>query len=1124
MGEVGKRVVQAEAYQKVSGKAVYTHDVVLPDMLHGSILRSPHCHARIISIDTSQALKLPGVVAVITGADFSGRRYQHLGGTYSDRHPLATDKVRFWGEEVAAVAATSLAIAEQACRLIDVEYDTLPASLTPDASRRPDAPDIHIAPAAAAGKNLAIGFSCDYGDIEAAFAAADDIIEDEFEHGIAVPCCMETNGTVASYNPETNTLDIWTATQAPYFIRKEIAHLLDFETERVRIRAVEVGGGFGGKSKMCEQEALAALLSLKAGRPVKITLNRKDEFISGKTDHAKKIRIKTAFSKDGTIQHRSVSLQIDNGAYTAYAPTYVGASRQRTTCLYRIRSAHYDCDLVYTNKVPGGQYRGMGAPHTIWAIESHMDQIAERLGRDPLEYRLSQANQSGDITPLKWRISTCGMSDCLTAVGRMSEWQTKRGERTAERGIGVAGMIHPSGGVIYLEGNYSNTRIELSADGDLIVHTQTADAGTWQNTTLAQVAADALGVRTEQVRVSHMDTTNAPDDLGSAASRVTFVTGNATIRAAMLLKEKIQAHLARHWNCEAERIVIGNGEARHPHDPDRHLSFRKIAELCGPLVADGYFTTPGERPDPVTGEGNYAATYVFGAQTAEVEVERATGRIRILKMCVAQDVGRALNPTAVEGQIYGGVLQGIGMALQEELVFEEGRPVNASFLDYRVPRIGEAPPIDISLIETSDPLGPYGAKAGAEPTINATIAAIANAVAHATGIRFRKLPLTPARVLAALEERDKRRLSNKPWKRPYNAEVAAVRAIYPNVVFPALRKIGTRFAHTPERHKSPTTIRPRSLSDLYEVLVNEPRRKRIIAGGTDMLVGLKQGIYDPDVLVDITGLSEFRGITIANEPATAGSMLVIGAATSLSEIARNPDVHEHFPSLVHCIEQIATPQIRNVATIAGDLCQEKRCWFFRSALPCYKLGGPTCPCFAVTGDSRHHSILGAKRCAAPCPSDLAPMLSALSGYARVTGKRGPWTVAINDLYLWSGLTKVARDEVISHIVIPIRAGLLQRFEKFAIRQGDFAEASVALTAEMHRGTVRHLRLYAGAISPQPLHGKAAEQLLVGQRPTPSIIRAASETLIAGSLPLRNNGHKTHLLVNLAEKALTSAFR
>lgn len=1115
--EVGRRRPQAGAELRVQGRAVYTHDVTLPGMLHAAVLRSPHAHARIVSIDTGRALALPGVQAIALAEDFNGRRYLHMGGKLADRNPLALGKVRFFGEEIAAVAADTLEIAREAVRLIEVVYEPLPACLTPDEALRPDAVPVHD-PADTLDRNVAIRFSHDYGDVQAAFAKAAHIFDDVYEHGAVAPVCMETNGTVASFDRASGILQVWTATQAPYFIRKELAHLLDLPVERVQIRPVEVGGGFGGKSKINEQEALCAMLSVKTGRPVKLTLDRREEFVSGKTDHAKRIRLRTAVDAEGHLLARSSSLVIDNGAYTALASTYVAAARQRNACLYRVQTAHYDAQVVYTNKVPGGQYRGMGAPQVIWAIESQLDEIAAKLGIDPLQLRLRNANRPGDVTPLGWRISSCAMTECLEEVARRIGWEEKRRNPQPWRGVGIAAMIHPSGGVIYQEGNYSQARVSLEPSGQIVLHTQTADTGTWQNTTLAQIVAEAIGVASEHVKVVHMDTVDAPDDLGSTASRVAFVVGNATMRAASRLADAMRMKLAEQLGCDIGQVTLASDRARvdWPGRAAEELPLSRVAELCGPLSAEARFDTPGERPDPATGMGNYAATYVFGAQAAEVEVDPATGRVRILKMVVAQDVGRALNPMAIEGQVYGGVLQGIGMALQEELVFEEGRPVNATMLDYRVPRIGEAPPVEIVLVETVDPQGPYGAKAAAEPTINATIAAIANAVAHAIGHRFRRLPIRPDRVLSVLAQRDGPELPLKPWKRPYNAEVATVRKLYPVSVFPALRHVGTKFAKLPETGVRPELIVPRDLDDCFAELARPDRRTRIVAGGTDMFVGLRQGIYDPQALVDVTGLKSMRGISVED------GLLSIGAATTLAELEADERVRKALPVLAECLGNLATPLVRQAATVAGDLCQEKRCWFFRSRFPCYKLGGASCPCFAVLGDNRHHSIMGARRCAAPCPADLAPMLAALGAVVVIGRRDGVRRLPIDELYEWSGLTRLAHGEAIVRVEIPLRAQTSSAWEKFAIRQGDFAEASVAVHVRWEQGRIGELRLAVGSVSPFPARIAAAERLLLGARASEARIREAAELTVHGSLPLSRNAHKTHLLVNLAERALRRA--
>lgn len=425
--------------------------------------------------------------------------------------------------------------------------------------------------------------------------------------------------------------------------------------------------------------------------------------------------------------------------------------------------------------------------------------------------------------------------------------------------------------------------------------------------------------------------------------------------------------------------------------------------------------------------------------------------------------------------------------------------------------------MDIALIETYDSEGPFGAKAGAEPTINATVAAIANAVAHATGIRFKQLPMSPDRVLPALARNDHNVLALKPWKRPFNLEVATVRKAYPAAVFPVLRHVGTRFARPPRLGVHPDVIAPVTIEKMLAELSRTDRRSRILGGGTDLFVGLRQGIYDPDVLIDVFRVPGMRDISLRD------GMLTIGAATTLADLAASDAVQRHLPFLAEAIELIATPQIRRVATVAGDLCQEKRCWFFRSAFPCYKLGGPTCPCFAVQGNSRYHSILDARRCAAPCPADLAPLFTALKACAVIVGPPGERRVPMTAFYRWSGLSCLAADEAILKFEIPLHSEATHAFEKFAVRRSDFAEASVAVNLSWDGSRLADATISLGAIAPLPVRATRAEQMLLNAaRPDEHVIDAASRTTVEGSLPLKNNVHKTHLLVNLARKAIARA--
>ncbi len=1101
-----------DAAEKARGRIVYSHDKALPGMLHGVVLRSPHAHARIRSIDLSRAIAMPGVMSIVTGSDFPGGRYLNFGPAYADKYPLAVERVRFIGDEVAAVAAETREQAEAALSAIGVDYEPLPSALDIDAARRGGAPVLHDKPdmpANVAQRSVAV-----FGDVEGEMARAAFVVEGTFEHGAVAPICLETNAALASFDVDTGVLEIWAGTQAPYFARKEVAHVLGLSVEKVIVRDVAIGGGFGGKSQAPEPIAIAALLAMKAGKPVKIVLDRREEFMAGKTDHAKRMTVRTAVAADGSLLARHTAFTVDNGAYTFMGPAYISAVRQRTCNLYKVGAAGFDGELVYTNKVPGGSYRGMGAPQIIWAIETQIDEIARRLGKDRLAYRLEIASQSGDVTPQGWNIGTCGMSECLREAGRRVGWAEKSAAKRPWRGLGIAAMINPSVGVLYPEGNFANVSLELQSGGKILLGTQTADCGTAQNTLLAQYAAEAMDVGLEAICVLHMDTDNAPPDLGSAASRVTFVSGAAAHKAGYLLAGEIKRRLAARWSVDVDSIEFRDGNAFVRGDNRLRADLAEIHALEGPIRIVGRHDIEMPRADPKTGFGHYAPTYGFGAQAIEVEVDPVTGKVTILKVVSVQDIGRVVNPVALEGQTHGAILQGIGMTLQEELVFDGGEPVNASLISYKVPRIVDAPPMELAFVETDDPTGPLGAKAGGEHPINATVAALANAIADATGIAFRKLPITPQRILAALTERAAVASPTQPWRRPVNAEIATVRALYPKGLFPAMQAVGARLGKPIVRAKKYDYVRPGDLDEAVALLRNAGGRAKVMAGGTDLQVGIRQGVYSPDTVVAIDGLAPLRTIVIDDREVR------IGAGLTLSEILEHDALAQAVPLLRDGFARIATRQIRNVATVGGDLCQEKRCWFFRSAKQCYKQGGASCPCYAVTGDSRHHAILGAGRCAAPCVADAAPILVALDAKLLAVGPSGQRLIPVKRFYRWSGETILAADEILVEIRIPRdRRSQSQRFEKFALWEGDFAEASVAVVVLWENGRVADLRLALGGVSPLPIRAKSVEAALRGGTLDPASIAEAARRAVRGALPLRDNASKVQLLVGLTERAL-----
>ncbi len=1110
---VGQPVPMLDAADKVTGRAIYTQDFRLPNQLYGAILRSPHAHARIRSIDTTQAESLSGVAAVVTGAD-ADKKYLNFGPEYADRYPLARDVVRFFGEEVAAVAAETLEAAQNAVRAIRVEYEILPAAVEPATAMGRNAPEIQQV--GQLPLNCAQITEADWGDVKAGIREAAHVVSGTYHNPLVAPVCMETNGVVAHFDAQSRTIEVWAGTQAPFFARKELAHILSLPLDAVRVRPIFIGGGFGGKSQCPEPIAIAALLSVKTQRPVKIVLSRREEFIGGKTDHAKSMTVTNAAAEDGHLIARHSDYVVDNGAFTHMGPAYVSAVRQRTANLYRVDRVGFTGRLIYTNKVPGGSYRGMGAPQIIWAIESQIDQLAEKLGKDPLAYRIELANQPGDVTPQGFQISTCGLAECLAEVGRLIDWETKKRNPVPYRGIGFGAMINPSVGVLYPEGNFANVAIALQGDGTFRLFTQAADCGTSQNTVLAQFAAEEIGVSVDQFDVVHMDTELAPDDLGSAASRVTFVTGAATIDAGKNIKKAVSEKLAAIWNTAAQTIEFEDGFIADGKNNERRLSWRQVAGLIGPLRVEGRHEIALQRSQPKTGYGHYAATYCFGAQAAEVEVDPETGKVRVLKVVSVLDIGKVINPLALDGQMHGGVVQGIGMALSEELVLDRGIPVNTSLINYRVPRIFEAPEIETRYIETNDKLGPLGAKAGGEHSINPTIAAIGNAVANAIGVRFTDLPITPQKVVDALRAKNPSPVARQPWRRPYNLEVATVRKLYPRIVFPSLKAIGKKLSKGRRRVSTFDYLKADSIEEASRQLSRTDVKAKLIAGGTDLLPGIKQGIYDPDIVIDASGLKELRQIRRLPES------ILIGAAATLSEICDSALINDEFPGFSAGVGLIATRQIRNAATIAGDLCQEKRCWFFRSALPCYKFGGPSCPCYAITGDNRHHSIIGAGRCAAPCIADAAPMLVALDASVHVFGNKGKRTIAMESFYRAAGETMLQKGELITGIEVPLLKGAAFHYEKFAHWRGDFPEASAAVRMQWGGKGSRSIRVSLGGVSPLPMRAAWTEAEVLKSGLDDAALASAARRAAYGALPLKDNEGKVEMLVAVTADALRKA--
>ena len=752
---IGKPLPQLNAKDKVMGTAAYSDDLTFPRMLYGKILRSPHPHAKIISIDTSKAEKVPGVKLAVTGADTPQIMFMHSDFPFEDKLPLQLTKVRYVGDEVAAVAAISEEIAEEAIHLINVNYELIAPIFDPEVAMKEDAPQIHTGK-----KNEIIQIKREFGDTDGAFKTADLVVEDIFETPAVSHCIMEPRCSVARID-EQGVLNIYSSTQSPYNVRKEIAHVLDIPVSKVRIMEINVGGGFGARSKVCEDEAITALLALKTGCPVKIAFSREEELTTTRTRLPFKIWIKQGVKKDGTLLARSVRVIADKGAYCHLGPAILGHVGGLVASFYRVPNVKYEGHLVYTNKHFGGPFRGFGAPQVTFAIESQMDSIAEKLSLDPVSLRIKNSNRSGDITPSGWKITSCGFEECIQKAVDQSNWnkirdQKKKGD--VVQGIGIACGIHLSGAKIFPEGDYSGSIVKIFEDGFVTIYKSSTDMGTWSNTIAAQIVAEALGISLEKVRVISMDTETTPIDSGSFASKVTFIHGNAAKKAAEIVREKLLGTVADSLEIGKEDLQVKEGEVFVKGTPTLSMTYGEAVKkskdrICNYVSGEYHYDPPSELINRQTGISNISAAYTFAAQVAVVEVNKRTGQVQVKGYFAAQDVGRAINPLAVEGQLQGAILQGIGFALSEKYVYNDGTVLNANFTDYKMPTVKDTPLVEnmrTIIIETNDPEGPFGAKGVGELPLNPTAAAISNAIYNAIGARFKALPIVPEEILEAL--------------------------------------------------------------------------------------------------------------------------------------------------------------------------------------------------------------------------------------------------------------------------------------------------------------------------------------------------------------------------------------
>jgi CO/xanthine dehydrogenase Mo-binding subunit len=744
---IGRGVPKRDGAEKVTGRTRYLHDLDLPRLAHGKILRSPHPHARLVRIDTGRAAALPGVLAVLTGDEVE----QHPFGFARDQRALKTGTVRCVRDEVAAVAAESAAVAEAALELIEVEYEVLPGVFDPAAAVRPGAPLVH---AERATNHTDLRYQFSHGDVERAFAEAAAVVEGEFRLHYVTPACLGTMVAIADWDVE-DRLTMWSTTQVPFLYQRDLAQALGITGDRIRVLQPPVGGNFGRGLDLYPIDVIAALLARRVRRPVKIEFERVEEFIACPTREPCTIRLRTAADREGRVLARDCHVLIDSGAYVSWGSTTPYVMLSTVAGLYRCPAVRFDTTIAYTNNPYSGSMRGYGNLESTFAVESQMDELATRLGLGPLELRRRNVTRPGDVNPQGFVITSCAMEECLTAVAGAVEAGLPPLEEGWRRGVGYAGMFHVGGGARIYRSDGCGAIVKLDDFGRVSLITGATEIGQGSETVLAMIVAETLGVPLDRVDVVNSDTAVKPWDVGAHASRTTFIAGNAARLAAEKLRGELLGMAAEELEVPAERLRAAGGWISVVDAPERRIPYDRAVRAGHlrtggrTLVAEAFYDPPTEMLDKDL-RGNVSAAYGFAAQAAVLDVETATGRIRVRRIVSAHDVGRALNPLAAEGQIHGGIHMGLGYALSEHLVVEQGQVLTASFMDYAILRADDMPELIVCLVESGDAEGPFGAKGLGESGVIPVSAAVANAVHAATGVRFAELPITPTAVHAAL--------------------------------------------------------------------------------------------------------------------------------------------------------------------------------------------------------------------------------------------------------------------------------------------------------------------------------------------------------------------------------------
>jgi 4-hydroxybenzoyl-CoA reductase subunit alpha len=755
---IGKRIPRVDAKAKVTGEARYAADIELPGMLWCKVLRSPYAHARILHIDTNRAERLPGVKAVATGKDFGGFKWGFMPQT-RDETPLAVDKVHYFAEAVAAVAAIDEDIAEEATELIKIDYEELPGVFDPEEAMKEEAPQVHDH----VKKNISWEFHMDYGDVEKGFRESDLVREDRFETGRVTHGYLEPPAAVAYW--DSSGITLWPAKQSPYFIYRHLAACFRLPLSKVRIIQPFIGGGFGGtKNDSLAGDFCVVLLSKMTGRPVKFVYTMEEELMTSRRRHNMVIHIKTGVKKDGTLVAIQTRCIADGGAYTAIGPLTMYLTGCQTTLPYKLPNFKHDAYRVFTNNPISAAMRGHGVTHTRFAAEIQMEMIAEELGMDPAEIRLKNAVSESHETINKITVNSCGFKEAIESLIVKPNWKERKERKKREgylsRGIGLSGIGFLSG-ARQLGHQSCAAIVRICEDGTVNYLTGATDCGQGSDTILVQIIAEELGLSVEDIEIKRVDTGLTPVDAGSYGSRVTVLAGDAAKKAAQDARQQLAEAIAKEWEVNPKDIVFKNHQVFVKESPEKALSFDKVARVAcysgtGAVIIGKGYSSYGIGPmDFDRGMGNPGTSFSFIAQTAEVEVDMETGVTRCTDIGISDDSGRPLNPMLAEGQIEGGAIQGLGQAMYEGFVMDRGKTLNPNFRDYRMPFPLDVPKINITDIPTEEPDGPYGAKEASNGSITSTPPAVVSAIHDATGVWIKELPATPEKIWRTLKEKKK---------------------------------------------------------------------------------------------------------------------------------------------------------------------------------------------------------------------------------------------------------------------------------------------------------------------------------------------------------------------------------